>query len=379
MPLAVENAPESGAINNAIEDFDHDGFPNHLDGDSEGDSLSDALERGVVTTPVDTDEDDDGDFRDLDSDGDGLADRLRLSFSLPVALVQGDDPPNLLDGVDVSPSETVGIGDLSAAADVRVWSSKEVTLAAGAVVALPTGKSTAYFGDERASYFGRVQAAGDHQALAWAVSAGVASREGRIARTPFENEVRFAASIGPWLFQRTLLIGPELHGVAPFGASDGQRNVALEADLGAHYRVHHDWLISAGVGPGLSRSPGVPDFRALFAVDFAPAYEPAPVVAYEPPPAPGRRPACPSSRAGARGGGGCSRTATSTATASTCTGTGAGEGDPRRRPHRDQGAGAVRHRACHHQGRVVRAPRWCRAHPQRQSPDQARRDRRSHG
>ncbi len=77
-------------------DTDADGDPDYLDGDSDDDGLSDAVEAGddeVGTPPVDTDRDGVADFRDLDSDNDGLSDaeETRGTSCLDPTDVDSDD------------------------------------------------------------------------------------------------------------------------------------------------------------------------------------------------------------------------------------------------------------------------------------------------
>ena len=59
-------------------DHDHDGFPDALDADADGDGRLDVDEAGdldVRTPPIDTDSDSIPDFLDVESDGDGVPDR----------------------------------------------------------------------------------------------------------------------------------------------------------------------------------------------------------------------------------------------------------------------------------------------------------------
>jgi len=68
-------------------DTDGDGTPDYRDTDSDGDTLSDALEGGDGAVPTDSDGDGAGDYREQDADGDGTPDRLEV----------GEDPGNPVD------------------------------------------------------------------------------------------------------------------------------------------------------------------------------------------------------------------------------------------------------------------------------------------
>jgi OmpA-OmpF porin, OOP family len=150
------------------------------------------------------------------------------------------------------------------------------TLALGAVMTAPTGASDAFFGDGRFGVTPRLSAAGEHKLFLYAAQVGYAFRGGTLAGVAFHDELRFTASAGFRFFDRKLLVGPEVHGFVDFAGLGSGRPVGLEADLGAHYQVHPDVRLSAGGGAGLIRSPGVPDFRVLASVTWAPHVDPAP-------------------------------------------------------------------------------------------------------
>ncbi len=96
---------------------DGDSYPNHLDLDSDGDGIPDAVEAGdavLETPPVDTDGDADADVVDLDSDGDTIADTGELAGDFTVADSDGDGTPDFRD-LD---SDGDGIPDAVEAVDV---------------------------------------------------------------------------------------------------------------------------------------------------------------------------------------------------------------------------------------------------------------------
>lgn len=93
------------------DDADADGTPNHLDTDSDNDTIDDRVESGddlIVTFPVDTDSDGSPDFIDLDSDGnciqDGVEGTENLDFDdYPDFADLDDDGDTLLDAVEIGP------------------------------------------------------------------------------------------------------------------------------------------------------------------------------------------------------------------------------------------------------------------------------------
>ncbi|WP_459489413.1 Ig-like domain-containing protein, partial [Aquirufa sp. ROCK-SH2] len=77
---------------------DGTGGANPYDLDSDGDGISDSIEKGTGTTPVDTDGDGTPDYLDLDSDGDGILDSVEKGTgSTGVVDSDGDGIPNYRD------------------------------------------------------------------------------------------------------------------------------------------------------------------------------------------------------------------------------------------------------------------------------------------
>ncbi len=78
-------------------DTDGDGTPDYLDGDSDGDDITDGFEAGdtrLGTAPVDTDGDGTPDFEDTDSDDDGILDATETAGGFDT---DGDLVPDYLD------------------------------------------------------------------------------------------------------------------------------------------------------------------------------------------------------------------------------------------------------------------------------------------
>jgi gliding motility-associated-like protein len=87
----ISDAIEKGTGAN-LADTDGTGLPDYLDTDSDGDGISDAVEKGSGTAVADTDNDGIPDFRDLDSDGDGIPDSTEGTTDS-----DGDGIPNFRD------------------------------------------------------------------------------------------------------------------------------------------------------------------------------------------------------------------------------------------------------------------------------------------
>ena len=89
---------EKGPNGNAPLDSDGDGIPNYLDTDSDGDGIPDSVERGTGTAIADTDGDGTPDYLDLDSDGDGITDAVEKGPNGATPLdTDGDGIPNFRD------------------------------------------------------------------------------------------------------------------------------------------------------------------------------------------------------------------------------------------------------------------------------------------
>jgi outer membrane protein OmpA-like peptidoglycan-associated protein len=83
-----------------------------------------------------------------------------------------------------------------------------------------------------------------------------------------------------------LVLGPELYGSTNVTSSDAffaRRTSPFEVLFGAHYMATRDVRIGAGIGPGLTRGLGAPEFRGLLSLEYAPDVV-KPVEAAPPPP-----------------------------------------------------------------------------------------------
>lgn len=98
-------------------------------------------------------------------------------------------------------------------------------------------------------------------------------------------------SSGPTNVDLALVLGPELFGSTLITDGDAffsRRETPFELLFGAHYRPIDDLRVGAGVGPGLTRGFGAPQFRGVLSVEWAPQPAKPPLV-LRPPPEPGDR------------------------------------------------------------------------------------------
>jgi OmpA-OmpF porin, OOP family len=218
-----------------------------------------------------------------------VADRLRLGVSLPILAYQSGESATLAGQTFVA-SEGAAVGDLRLSADVRILGKyrSPFSLAGGVAVFAPTGKQEAYAGDGKIRVLPRLLLGGDIGNLVYAAKLGVLYRAND---TSFNGatqgtEAVITAAIGYRTSDGKLVIGPELFGSSVVTDGDAffsKRETPFELIFGAHYKVHDDVRIGAGIGPGLTRGFGAFQFRGLLSVEWAPE-EKEPLVLPPPPP-----------------------------------------------------------------------------------------------
>jgi hypothetical protein len=205
-------------------------------------------------------------------------DRIQAGLSLPVTLFE-DGAPRL----GVEPASGVVVGDPRLHATVRLVGHGDkdpIAMHLGATVWIPVGAEDDHAGDESARVMPRVVldgAAGEH--VVWASNVGVllrdkASLNQRSAETgTVGNELQIAGALGFLVLDRRLRVGPELALGSVFddGRLFTQAGTHLEALASANYRLGTSGLqIGGGLGGGIVRTAGTPDFRALLRVAYAP-------------------------------------------------------------------------------------------------------------
>jgi len=94
----ISDSLERGPNPNAPVDTDGDGIPNYRDLDSDADGIPDSVERGTGAAILDTDGDGTPDYKDLDSDNDGIPDTVEKGPNGATPLdTDGDGIPNYRD------------------------------------------------------------------------------------------------------------------------------------------------------------------------------------------------------------------------------------------------------------------------------------------
>jgi outer membrane protein OmpA-like peptidoglycan-associated protein len=220
-----------------------------------------------------------------------MFDRLRFAASLPVVLFQDGGKPAFLNGTFYpAPRHEQAIGDVRLGLDFRLLGEygEPFTLAVGAQLWLPTGRRADYTGDEKIRFAPRVMAAGDIGIFAYAARVSFIYRglEGPVGpgQGQLGSELGYAASVGLHLADKKLMIGPEIWGTTDVTGNNSpfaRLSSPVEGLFGLHYTIPADLRLGAGVGTGLTRGYGSPEFRTVFNVEWMPAIEKAeaPVVA----------------------------------------------------------------------------------------------------
>ncbi|MEO8901604.1 MAG: OmpA family protein [Polyangiaceae bacterium] len=208
-----------------------------------------------------------------------LADRLRLGLNLPVALYQSGNSVNL-GGASFGSSNATTLGDLRLSADLRLLGEyrgpAELTL--GLAAYLPTGSKAAFTGDGEARIAPRLMLAGELGAFVYAARAGVQYRanDSGFDGAATGSEVFVTGAAGLRIADERLVIGPELYGstnVTRGKSFFARRTSPFELLFGAHYMPVDGLRIGLGIGPGLTRGLGAPQFRGLLALEWAPPIE----------------------------------------------------------------------------------------------------------
>jgi OmpA-OmpF porin, OOP family len=210
-----------------------------------------------------------------------LHERWRVGVLVPLLAHQRTSALEA-ENVRVAPEAGAALGDLRLGADVRLLGAPyaDFSLAAGIRLYLPTGDRDAFASDGALRALPQLSAAGELGAFVYALATGVQVRRG--ARDlPGEGggaELDLTAALGVRVFERRLLLGPELWGASSFGngARDflSRASTPFEVVVGAHYDVKPDLRLAFGIGPGLSQGLGAPALRGLLAIEWAPQTAP---------------------------------------------------------------------------------------------------------
>ncbi|MBI5517961.1 MAG: OmpA family protein [Deltaproteobacteria bacterium] len=217
-----------------------------------------------------------------------FADRVGLALSFPLSLSQAGER-STAGGVDFGPAGSLAPGDLQVGLRVRLFGqadSDAFSLHLGAQTFIPVGSRENNTGDGGLRLEPRLIAAGRGGPVRWAVNVGFQVRTQDIAASNLAvgNEFRASAALGFVADDGRFTIGPEayLHSSVRELAS-GESAFFQDGQFGAevlgsvHYLIADTILLGAGAGPGIARGYGVPSFRGLFSVAYAPITRPPPV------------------------------------------------------------------------------------------------------
>jgi outer membrane protein OmpA-like peptidoglycan-associated protein len=220
-----------------------------------------------------------------------LMDRILLNVDVPFAVAQSGD--SITAGTAEVPSPKSGkLADLRLGVRVNLLGTSKDPLAVGLQgdVWLPTGDKDNLTSDGKVRILPKLVVSGNAGGLIYAVNGGFLIRNHQDLGTPeVGNAITFGAAVGVLAMDNKLQIGPEIYGNTvlpakndndPTGANSdspflGTHSSPIEAILGAKLRLG-DLVLGAGAGPGLTKAPGTPAFRALLSVGLVPTIEEAP-------------------------------------------------------------------------------------------------------
>lgn len=215
-----------------------------------------------------------------------VLDRVRVGFDLPMVVYQDSSTSCAAGecaygGATYAAPASQALGDLRAGADVRLFGEygRKFQLAAGLQFYFPTGSAADYTSDNTVRFAPRVMAAGDLGPFVYAARIGLMlhRRQVWVADTAWGHEANFSLAAGLRLFDRKLVVGPELWGSTVVTSSPPAQNapsvpnhagsIAVEGLLGAHYTLGA-LRFGGGLAAGLTRGLGEPMFRWLVDAEF---------------------------------------------------------------------------------------------------------------
>lgn len=176
-----------------------------------------------------------------------IIERILASADLPILPYIGDHTPS------------AGVGDLRLGGRVELFHTSAMDVGTEIRAWLPTGSPEALTSDGALRAGLQVGASGRSSLFVYSGSFGFLARQRRsLLGSEVGPSLSFAAACGVVLMER-LQIGVELSGSTVVGGgAEPFESVTTPAVglLGARYRLV-DWVVGAGLGPGLSRAPGV--------------------------------------------------------------------------------------------------------------------------
>lgn len=209
-----------------------------------------------------------------------LFDRVNLSFSLPVTLLERGEA---LAGV--TPLAGAAVGDPRFSGQVRLYGHADKTpfsVHFAAAVWVPLRRFNDSIAPQVSEQTVRVSSkailGGWYRKFRWSFTGTFLYRAeallGQTVTIGPELQLGLSGSYAD-LFYR-FAIGPEvlLSTVLSGGNAFARDYTSLETLLGAHYNIAHQVQVGAAVGLGILREPGTPDVRFLFRLAYAPIRRP---------------------------------------------------------------------------------------------------------
>jgi outer membrane protein OmpA-like peptidoglycan-associated protein len=213
-----------------------------------------------------------------------FARRFKLEAALPVVLSQGGSGTSDA-GISLAAPGAAGLGDLRLGGRVEVAEQRHLfpSVALALSVWAPTSSAGPYSGAPGFRAAPALIVGAELPYLVWSASLARRFQESSpesLQRSEVAAAAAAAARLGP------LQIGPELwitQAADGFGLSARTRDFGGELLLTGRYRTG-PLLFSLGAGPGLGGAPGVPAYRVVAGVSFAPEL----IFRDPPPPLPGQ-------------------------------------------------------------------------------------------
>jgi OOP family OmpA-OmpF porin len=208
-----------------------------------------------------------------------LADRVRLSLSVPVQLYADGHPATVNSVTYAPPKYDQSIGDFRTSVDLRVAGEygDPITLAIGASLWIPVGQRDQFNGDDVARFAPHVNIAGDSGIFAYAIRGGYELRPLRVdyIDTRTGSNITFGGAAGLRFADKHILVGPELYGRTGVSNADGPaaHDTPIELLMGAHFNVANGFRINMGAGTFLDHGFGAAVARGLFGLEWYPDAE----------------------------------------------------------------------------------------------------------
>lgn len=208
-----------------------------------------------------------------------LWDRLLVSLSLPIALVQSGEAPSAGRFTFTAPS-SAQVGDLRVGARIRIVGDDGAPIQLGGSVDVhaPTAPAGSFAGERVVRLSPRLIAGGAIQRFVWSAAAGF-----DFHGEPNPSTFAWGAAAGVRLGADRAQLGVEIFGATPVQASffdlDPQTRVArglvsnVELEITGKVRLVRSLFFTAGAGPGLTDAVGTPTFRVLGGLAWAPPPE----------------------------------------------------------------------------------------------------------